>query len=79
MKKKEFNELKNKSVEDLIKMVSVKKAEAGKKVMEAFSGKEKNLKLSSALRRDVAQIKTLIKEKQILNLIQSVRGSKKGK
>lgn len=72
MKKKEFTSLKDKSIKDLMKMVNTKKVEVAKKMAEAASGKEKNLKASSSARHEIAQILTLIKEKEILELIQSV-------
>lgn len=72
MKKKEFTSLKDKSIKDLMKMVNTKKVEVAKKMAEAASGKEKNLKASSGVRHEIAQILTLIKEKEILELIQSV-------
>ena len=72
MKKKEFTNLKDKSIKDLMKMVNTKRVEVAKKAMEASAGKEKNLKASWSVRHDIAQILTLIKEKEILELIQSV-------
>ena len=66
MKRKDYTDLKEKTIKELTKMVSVKKAEATKKKMEILSGKEKNLKLHRNLRSEVAKILTLIREKEIL-------------
>ncbi len=66
MKRKEFTDFKTKSVKELIKFVTDKKTEMGKKKVEIFSGKEKNLKYFNNLRRDVAKVMTIIKEKEIL-------------
>lgn len=66
MKKKDFKDLKEKSIKDLKKMVFEKKSEVGKKSMETLSGKEKNPKLVRNLKRDIARIMTLISEKEIV-------------
>lgn len=71
MKKKEFTDLKTKSVKDLLKMVYTKTQEVGKKQMEISGGKEKNLKSVSSLRRDIAQLLTIVKEKQIIEKMQA--------
>jgi len=66
VKKKEFNELKGKEIEDLKKTVKTKKAELAKLGPKVIAGEEKNLKKAANLRREVAQILTLIREKEIL-------------
>lgn len=66
MKKKDFKDLKERSIKDLKKMVFEKGSEVGKKSMETLSGKEKNLKLVRNLKRDIAKILTLISEKEII-------------
>jgi ribosomal protein L29 len=71
MKRKDFIDLRNKTIADLVKMVSEKKFEAKKAKMSILAGKEKNLKAYRNLRRDIAQILTLIKEKEILEKLQS--------
>lgn len=66
MKRKEFTDLKNKTIEDLTKFVREKREDSLKKKMEGVSGKDKNLKSYRNLRREIAQVLTLIKEKQII-------------
>ena len=66
MKKKDFIELKNKDLKDLKKIVSEKKIAGQKAKMAVSGGKEKNLKLVANLRREIAKILTLIREKEIL-------------
>ena len=66
MKKKDFNELKGKEVSDLLKMVKAKKSELAKLGPKVVSGEEKNLKKAANLRKEVAQILTLVREKKIL-------------
>ncbi len=66
MKRKEFTDLKTKTVKELTKMVMDKKTEMGKKKVEMFSGREKNLRFFNNLRREVAQIMTIVKEKEIV-------------
>ena len=70
MKRKDFTELKSKTVKDLLKMASTKKAEAIKKKMQIIGGKEKNLKVYRNLRVEVAKILTLVREKEILEKLQ---------
>ncbi len=72
MKKKDYTDLKSKSVKDLLKMVSAKTNEAAKKQMEIAGGKEKNLKVVANLRRDIAQILTLVKQKEIVEALKEV-------
>lgn len=69
MKRKELNDYKSKTVKDLLKFVSDKKTEMKKKKVEIFAGKEKNLKYFNNLRRDVARVMTIIKEKQIVEAL----------
>ena len=65
MKKKEFSELKNKSQVELIKSLKEKKTELTKAYAEVHAGKEKNLKKMKLVKRDIAQILTVVKEMQI--------------
>lgn len=58
-------------------MLSEKKTEASKKLMEIAGGKEKNLKSVKNLRREVAQIATLIKEKSIIESLEVQAEAKK--
>jgi len=58
MKKKEFTDLR-------------KKLEAKKAKLNLISSKEKNLKIYRNIRRDIAQIETVIKEKQIIGKLQT--------
>lgn len=66
MKTKDFKELKAKETKDLVKMVMAKKDELAKTVPSLKVGKEKNLKKASLLKKEVAQLLTLIREKEIL-------------
>jgi len=66
MKRKDFIELKTKETADLLKMVKTKKTELAKLGPKVSAGEEKNLKKAAGLRREVAQILTLIREKEIL-------------
>ena len=60
MKRKELGELKSKKANELRKIVSEKRVELTKLTSEMYAGREKNLKKGKMLRRDIAQIKTLI-------------------
>ncbi len=57
-----IKELKEKTIKDLKKMAFEKKLEMGKAKMKS----DKNLKVSKNLRRDIARILTLVKEKEII-------------
>ena len=71
MKRKDFADIKGKTIEELIKMASQKRTEAVKKKMESLSGKEKNLKVYRNLRAEIAKILTLTREKEILEKLRS--------
>ena len=64
MRKKEFSELKLKEKKELLKLISDKKLELVQITGKMYAGKEKNLKKSKSLRRDIAQIFTVITMKE---------------
>ncbi len=66
MKRKDYIDLKGKTIAELTKMASAKKLESVKKKMQILGGKEKNIKMHRNLRAEVAKILTLVREKQIL-------------
>ncbi len=70
MKRKELIDLKGKIIKDLIKMVGDKKLESRKLKMNVVAGKEKNLKVGKNIKRDIAQILTVIREKEIIEKLQ---------
>jgi len=72
MKRKDYIDLKGKTIAELTKMVSLKKTESVKKKMRILGGKEKNLKMHRNLRAEVAKILTLIREKEILEKMKPV-------
>lgn len=65
MKKKELQEIKAKSVADLTKLANTKRVEIDKALLEIGVQKEKNLKKAKITKKDLAQILTLIKEKEL--------------
>ncbi len=77
MKKKDFTELKSKTLKDLRKLVSERKLEATKKKMEIGAGKEKNLKSFKNLRQEIARIYTIVREKEIVEKLQPKEEVKK--
>ena len=79
MKTKEFKELKNKEVKDLTKMLNERKNSLRKIVLEIKTGSEKNIKKGSNIRKEIAKILTLIKEKSIIEEIQKKKERKKNK
>lgn len=66
MKKKEFNELSKKTVEELSPMLAQKKSEVLPVAVSIATGKEKNFKKAKLLRLEIAKISTIIREKQLL-------------
>ncbi len=66
MKKREFQDLRNKKVEDLVKLLADKKLDMVKYLAEGkFSG-EKNVKKARNLRDEIAKISTIIRERQLI-------------
>ena len=66
MKKNEIKILRTKKTEELLKEVSVKKAELTKFTAKMFAGGEKNLKKGRNLKKEIAQILTVVREKAII-------------
>jgi ribosomal protein L29 len=65
MKKKDINDLRSKSIADLVKLVGEKKLELAKVSVEMKTSQEKNIKKARNLRDEIAKISTIIREKQI--------------
>lgn len=65
MKKKELKDLKAKEAYELNKLLGEKRVEFTKNSLDLKVGREKNLKKVKNLRRDIAQILTIIREKEI--------------
>ena len=74
MKTKEFKDLKNKEVKDLIKMLNERKNSLRKIMLEIKTGTEKNIKKGNNIRKEIAKILTLIKEKSIIEQIEEEKG-----
>lgn len=70
MKKKDFNDLRTKDLKALKSMAMAKKLEVDKSRMEITGGKQKNLKATNNLRHELAQILTLVREKEIIEKLQ---------
>lgn len=66
MKKKDLGELRNKELKDLKKLSLEKAKEVGKVDLEIKTQKEKNLKKARNLRKELAQLLTIVREKEIL-------------
>lgn len=66
MKKKDIETLRGKEVAEIKKALAGKRADLIKAQVEMYGGKEKNLKKAKNLRREVAQMLTIIKEREIL-------------
>ncbi|KKQ51952.1 50S ribosomal protein L29 [Candidatus Woesebacteria bacterium RIFCSPHIGHO2_01_FULL_39_17] len=66
MKKKEIQDLRGKTQAELKKKAEDKRLELSKIVVNLKASKEKNLKKAKNLRRELAQILTVLREKEIL-------------
>lgn len=77
MKRKELTDLKGKTSKNLIKLAGQKAMEAKKIKLNIISGKEKNLKAYRNLRKDLAQIFSVAKEKEIIEKIEAKKEVKK--
>ena len=75
MKKNEFAQIKNLDVKELKDKAKSLKGEIGKLTMEKNMKKLKDLKMISKKRKDLAQMLTVIRQKQLL--VELEKGSKK--
>lgn len=66
MKKKDLQDLRNKKVVELEKIVAEKRQKNVLATAKMKTGQEKKIKKAKNLRREIAQILTIIREKQIL-------------
>lgn len=66
MKSKDLNKLRSENVGGLEKLLAEKKKELALSYADRKAGKEKNLRFSKNLRRDIAQIMTVIRESEII-------------
>lgn len=69
MKKKELDLLRKKEIKELSEKVRKDKLELTRKVSELRTGGSKNIKVIRNLKKDIAQTLTLIKEKQLLEIL----------
>ncbi len=76
MKRKEFNDLREKTIKDLNRLVMDKKVEMEKAKMKILAGKEKNLKSGRNLSIEIAKILTLIREKEIIESLEKTSEKK---
>ncbi len=65
MKKQEFVKLREESISSLKKKLNEKRGEKVRAQMELKTGQLKNVKKVRSLRKDIAQILTLIREKEL--------------
>lgn len=65
MKSAELKQLRKSTKAELVSQLAKKKQELEKANIETLVGKQKNLKYVSILRKDIAQIATIIREMEI--------------
>lgn len=66
MKKRELQDLRNKKIEDLVKLLADKKLDHIKFMAEGKFQGEKNIKKGRNLRGEIAKISTIIREGQLI-------------
>lgn len=66
MKKKDLTDLRNKKINELEKLLAKKRHQLVNVQAKIKAGQEKNLKKAKNTRRDIAQILTIIREKELL-------------
>ncbi|MEJ2441583.1 MAG: 50S ribosomal protein L29 [Patescibacteria group bacterium] len=66
MKKKDLQAARNKKMSELKKLVSKKKQEVEVLQAKVKAGQEKNLKKAKNIRIEIAQLLTLVREKEII-------------
>lgn len=79
MKKTELTNLRTKTVAELKKMASEKKDEASMDYAKIKAGQEKNVKKSYLARKELAQILTILREKEIIEKEKNEENLKGGK
>lgn len=67
MKKKELAVYRKKEIGDLQKIVNEKTLEAREMHMQIHTGQEKNTRKYKSIRHEIAQILTIIREKEIIS------------
>lgn len=65
MKKKELKSLKQKTIKEIEKVLIKKRQSLLETIVKAKAGQEKNVKKVKMLKKDVAQILTILKQKQL--------------
>lgn len=70
MKKDELTKLRTKSPNQLRKTAEDNKTKLGKLLVESKAAKKKDLKKAQKLKKDIAQILTIIKEKEIIQSLE---------
>jgi ribosomal protein L29 len=68
MKKKDLIDIRKKTLENLTKLVDGKRSDLIKEKAKISAGKSKNVKKMRRLKKDLAQILSIIKEKEIINI-----------
>lgn len=78
MKKKDLDQLKSKTVAEFQKSLSELEKEKTEQVLNLKMGKTKNVHLASKIKKDIAQIKTLVRIKALTQeYAKENKGSKK--
>ncbi len=66
MKTKDLKQLRTKTIKELEGLIKAKKQDLLLSYAKIKAGKEKNTSLIKRIRRDIAQLLTLVREKEIL-------------
>ncbi len=77
MKTKDLNDIRKKDIEELRKTVEEKKEDLRKVNLDTTLGQEDNPKKAKLIKKDIAQIMTIVKEKLLLEKIQTKQSEEK--
>jgi len=66
VKKKDLSEARAKDTKEIAKLIEDKKLKLDKVRVEISAGEEKNVKAVANLKREIAQLMTVLKEKEIM-------------
>ena len=68
MKKRELTDVRKSETKDLSSKVKEKKLELAKTRVKIVSGEEKNVKKLANLKKEIAQLLTILKEKELVEV-----------
>jgi large subunit ribosomal protein L29 len=78
MKKNDFAEAKALDIEALKKRIAELKLDLAGKVIERNMGNLKDVKSSAKIKKDIARLKTVMRQKELLAMFENIKNDVKG-